>query len=184
MNKARTKITAMVFTAVFAAGLTPSAAFAHGGSSGNSGSSDHASSQEVVYEIVRSTARYNWLDRAIKDGYERVTDCIELPGVGAMGVHYAKSKLIDKKTDASKPEALVYMPVKYGNHEYYRLVAVEFLSTAKKAPVLGGVTFDSEAADSKAPYKHTLHAWVWKHNPAGVFAQWNPSISCPKEDTH
>ncbi|WP_253908550.1 hypothetical protein [Arthrobacter sp. H41] len=180
----KAKITAVMATAVLAAGLTPSAAFAHGGSSGNSGSSDYASSQRVVYEIFKSTVRYTWLDRAIKDGYERVTDCIELPGVGAMGVHYAKSKLIDDRTDASKPEALVYMPVKYGNYEVYRLVAVEFLSTAKKAPVLGGVTFDSEAADSQAPYKHTLHAWVWKHNPAGLFAQWNPSISCPKGDKH
>ncbi len=23
------------------------------------------------------------------------------------------------------------------------------------------------------------HAWVWKHNPAGVYADWNPLVSCP-----
>ena len=22
------------------------------------------------------------------------------------------------------------------------------------------------------------HAWVWKHNPAGMFADWNPEVSC------
>ncbi|WP_026549220.1 hypothetical protein [Arthrobacter sp. Br18] len=179
MDEARAKITAVVCTAVFAAGLTPSAAFAHGGSSGNSGSSGYASSREVAFKVLRATARYTWLDRALKDGYERVSECVELPGTGAMGVHYAKGKLIDEKIDATKPEALVYMPVKYGKYKVYRLVAAEFLSTAEEAPVLGGITFDSEAANSKAPYRHSLHAWVWKHNPAGMFAPWNPSISCP-----
>jgi len=23
------------------------------------------------------------------------------------------------------------------------------------------------------------HAWVWKHNPAGMFADWNPEVTCP-----
>lgn len=29
------------------------------------------------------------------------------------------------------------------------------------------------------PIHHDLHAWVWKHNPAGTFAQFNPRVSCP-----
>ena len=24
------------------------------------------------------------------------------------------------------------------------------------------------------------HAWVWKHNPAGTLAMWNPSVRCPR----
>jgi hypothetical protein len=23
-----------------------------------------------------------------------------------------------------------------------------------------------------------LHVWVWKHNPSGMFADWNPQVSC------
>ena len=23
-----------------------------------------------------------------------------------------------------------------------------------------------------------LHAWVWKENPGGVFASWNPKVNC------
>ena len=23
-----------------------------------------------------------------------------------------------------------------------------------------------------------MHAWVWKPNPAGMFADWNPEVSC------
>jgi hypothetical protein len=23
-----------------------------------------------------------------------------------------------------------------------------------------------------------LHVWLWKHNPSGLFADWNPNVSC------
>jgi hypothetical protein len=23
-----------------------------------------------------------------------------------------------------------------------------------------------------------LHAWVWKDNPSGIFADWNPRVTC------
>jgi hypothetical protein len=26
---------------------------------------------------------------------------------------------------------------------------------------------------------YVLHAWVWKNNPAGMFEDWNPDVSCP-----
>jgi hypothetical protein len=29
------------------------------------------------------------------------------------------------------------------------------------------------------PIHYDLHLWVGRHNPAGLFAQWNPAISCP-----
>lgn len=193
MNRTRARTTAVMATAVLAAGLTPSAAFAHDGSS-NSGSWKHESSREVVYEILKSTERYQSMERAIHDGYvtARPVHCVEVPGLGAMGVHFVKGALLDERIDASKPEALVYMPQtldKEGRPDQedkytdYRLVAVEFLSTARKAPVLGGVKFDSEPAGSTMPFKHSLHAWVWQDNPAGTFAPWNPSISCPVEKT-
>ena len=28
------------------------------------------------------------------------------------------------------------------------------------------------------PWHYDLHAWVIENNPAGMFSQWNPSISC------
>ena len=28
------------------------------------------------------------------------------------------------------------------------------------------------------PAFYSLHAWIWKHNPAGTFAMWNPDVSC------
>jgi hypothetical protein len=29
------------------------------------------------------------------------------------------------------------------------------------------------------PIHYDLHVWVVERNPAGVFAQWNPSVQCP-----
>ena len=26
---------------------------------------------------------------------------------------------------------------------------------------------------------YDLHVWLWKHNPSGLFAEWNPSVTCP-----
>lgn len=27
-----------------------------------------------------------------------------------------------------------------------------------------------------------LHVWVWKHNPNGMFEDWNPNVSCEHAD--
>jgi hypothetical protein len=26
---------------------------------------------------------------------------------------------------------------------------------------------------------YVLHAWIWKINPAGMFEDWNPNVTCP-----
>ena len=28
------------------------------------------------------------------------------------------------------------------------------------------------------PAFYLMHAWVWKDNPAGMFADWNPDVTC------
>ena len=28
------------------------------------------------------------------------------------------------------------------------------------------------------PAFYALHAWIWDHNPAGVFENFNPTVSC------
>jgi hypothetical protein len=29
------------------------------------------------------------------------------------------------------------------------------------------------------PAFYFMHAWIWKHNPAGIMADWNPEVTCP-----
>jgi hypothetical protein len=26
---------------------------------------------------------------------------------------------------------------------------------------------------------YVLHTWFWRNNPAGMFEDWNPTVSCP-----
>ncbi|CAN7495324.1 hypothetical protein [Arthrobacter sp. LjRoot14] len=178
-NRTKTGLMSMAAAAVLAVGMAPGAAVAHEGS-GHGGGSDKSddwksnSEQRKLVKTLRNvTDDYRWLDNAIDDGYKKITECIEKDGVGAMGFHYAKESLIDDKTQARKPEILVYMPNERGR---MKLVAVEFLSTAAERPELAGVDFDN----GPFPGTFALHAWVWKDNPDGMFAAYNPAHSCPK----
>jgi hypothetical protein len=28
------------------------------------------------------------------------------------------------------------------------------------------------------PIHYDLHVWLWKHNPSGLYAPWNPDATC------
>ena len=96
-----------------------------------------------------------------------------------MGIHYIKGSLLDANIDADHPEVLVYEPEANGK---LKLVALEYVSTVPQtlfgqsftktdlAPYLGG----PEATN----FAWTLHAWIWKPNPSGLFMPWNPAVTC------
>jgi hypothetical protein len=137
------------------------------------------------------TAPYHRLDAAIGAGYSLLTDaagiaCIDNPGVGGMGVHYVNGGLIgDPQERVGAPEALVYEPQANGR---LRLVAVEYVvfeadweaagNTAP--PALFGRQFELVGSPNRygLPPFYELHAWIWKHNPRGMFDDWNPRVSC------
>jgi hypothetical protein len=137
-----------------------------------------------------ATARYRHLEVAQHAGYALLTDaagiaCIDNPGVGAMGVHYVSGALVgDAAVDATTPEALVYEPQRNGR---MRLVALEYVvfqsawdAAHASPPRLFGQPFEAIPAGNRygLPPFYELHAWVWKHNPRGMFDDWNPRASC------
>jgi hypothetical protein len=85
----------------------------------------------------------------------------------------------------SQPELLVYEPRKNGDLE---LVAVAFVvrasawdPTHNSPPMLGDQVFEDKRVPdwSSPPFpNYELHVWVWKHNPNGMYATTNPSVSC------
>lgn len=130
--------------------------------------------------VRAATAKYHRVSVAEADGYVRVSECEEHPGLGAMGYHYMHPELAaDAEIVPTKPELLLYVPSRNG----LRLAAVEYFIAAAAAPdgasVLGR-TFDGpmEGHAPGMPVHYDLHVWLWKHNPAGMTAQWNPSLSC------
>jgi hypothetical protein len=134
----------------------------------------------------QGTAKYHDVHQAIKDGYHQVSACVMDPTKGVMGVHYLNDAYVkDPAITAAKPELLLYAPQTGGRLklvavEYFRPDADQNLSTDPDRPVLAGVKFDGpmEGHDPGMPRHYDLHVWVWTWNPAGVFAQFNPSIHC------
>lgn len=146
--------------------------------------SAHATSGLV--RIVRNST-YRFLDvrRAKSNGYAAFLGCTSGHDHGAMGLHYANGVLVgDGTLDANRPEVLVYEPLRNGK---LRLVAVEYLVIAEAwdaanstPPVLEGQLFHYEGSPNRygLPAFYGLHVWAWKANPSGMFASWNPRVSC------
>ena len=124
--------------------------------------------------------------------------------LGAMGIHYFRPDLLGitappnprvdgngTHTDFLKPAILIYEPQADGSLE---LVAVENLVFAKswyaagneRPPSFHGVEYDSMKDDPKTAIDeahmfephYDRHVWLYRENPNGVFAQFNPKVSC------
>ena len=137
--------------------------------------------------ITEATAAYRDSAAAIAAGYLPTDVCVELPGVGGMGYHYVHPQHIgDTNIDPTMPEVLVYAPDRNGRP---RLAAIEYLradadgdvATDEDRPTLFGEPFEGpmEGHEPGMPVHYDLHAWVWKNNPAGELAAWNPAVDCP-----
>lgn len=135
-------------------------------------------------QLRASLARYQRFEVAQDDGYVvDLTGCMEENGAG-MGHHFGKPELIfNDYAEALAPELLLYEPQENGR---MKLVGVEYiipfseLPDTEPAPSLNGVSFHRN-------YRFNvwaLHAWVFEHNPDGIFADWNPRITCAYATTN
>jgi hypothetical protein len=122
---------------------------------------------------------------------------------GAMGIHYMRPDLLQitaveprvdgtgTHTDFTRPAILIYEPQADGSLE---LVAVENLVFERAwhaagntgPPAFHGVAYDhmeddpatelDEAHGFEAHYDR--HVWIYRENPDGVFAPFNPAVTC------
>jgi hypothetical protein len=151
------------------------------------------SSQSGLSEVRAATAGYRNVEAAraagytleLKDVYKKA--CIanlNEPVAGAMGVHMVNPDLLDGVIDPLQPEALVYERKSDGSLKLAAVEYVAFKAAHRTQPKLFSVPFDSNLGSrffKPANPFWSLHAWVWKPNPStlgGVFAPWNPKVSC------
>ena len=145
-----------------------------------------------LQDAVRATASLHDIRQAQAAGYTVVVadlsgaTCIEQPGEGAMGIHYLDPTLLDGVIDATAPEALVYEPqpngkLKLGALEYLTMRSAWEAAGNSAPPSLFGQTFDLIESPNRygLPDFYALHAWIWRPNPSGIFAMWNPRVTCP-----
>ena len=96
-----------------------------------------------------------------------------------MGYHHVNRGYLAHDLVIEKPQILLYERMPDGD---YRLNGVEFILPYRLwprdsvAPILMGQTLHQED-NLKIWY---LHAWVWRDNPNGVFANFHPDVSCPE----
>lgn len=123
---------------------------------------------------------------------------------GGMGIHYFRPDLLGitappnprvngtgTYTDFNKPAILIYEPQNDGS---LQLIAVENLvfkkaweeAGHKSPPMYRGVSYNLMEDDpaTKIDEAHgfephyDLHVWIYRDNPKGMFAQFNPKVSC------
>jgi len=146
---------------------------------------DDTPGAEVSKELTalrRAMVKFHSLESAKAAGWStEITGCMSDAKAGGMGYHYGNPKLIDGSVRADEPELLLYAPEKDGG---MRLSAVEYIVplgawTAAKPPRL----FDHYFAVNSTFGVWALHAWAWENNPSGMFADWNPRVSCDDAPT-
>ena len=86
----------------------------------------------------------------------------------------------DLVVDPLQPEVLVYAP---GPDGQLRLVAVEWVARGSSSNPPGVAEPPSVLGMPMhilvpAVGFYIMHAWVWEPNPAGMFADWNPNVTC------
>lgn len=122
--------------------------------------------------------------------------------LGAMGIHFFRPDLlgitettprvngVGLHTDFTRPSILIYEPQADGSLE---LVAVENLVFKKawdaanaEMPSFHGVPYDYMVDDPATEIDeahmfephYDRHVWIYRENPNGVFAQFNPNVTC------
>lgn len=160
---------------------------------------DNGGSEQVkdLAGARRATATYHRLDVALTDGFgltpadapagAPLHECISNDqGPGAMGLHYINGAFAsDAVLDVTKPAALVYEPTKNGRTRLVGAEYVVFASAWEAAhpgewPTLFGrdLTYVPDGNRYELPAFYQVHAWLWKRNPHGMFADHNPRVSC------
>ena len=138
----------------------------------------------ALAQVRAATASYHDVATAEADGFVPSSPCVSNPaGPGAMGVHYVDMDRLATGFEPNRPEVLIYEPQADGR---MRLVGVEYVvldadqdpATDERPVFPGGVRFHAPHP-GPGPVMYTLHAYVWKNNPAGLFVDYNPRNSCP-----
>jgi hypothetical protein len=138
--------------------------------------------------------RYRDVIAAVHDGYLSTLGCVEYPQAGSegeiqyepggMGVHLLNLQYISPVLDPAKPQILIYQPV----GDSLRLTAAEWFVPVDAAggerPTIFGRELQGPMAGHpplmpEGLHHYDLHVWLWKNNPAGVFAPTNPTVKCP-----
>ena len=158
---------------------------------------------KALQQVARQLEAYKSVAYATSHGYVQGSACEAHPTLGTMGYHYVSPQLLGLTapvngrvngtgiyTGVTPPAILLYIPDGQGGLE---LAGIELLVFAaawdaanSQPPTYRGRAFNYMADNPNTPQDeahgfmphYDLHIWLFDHNPSGLYAQWNPSISC------
>ena len=137
-----------------------------------------------------------------------ICDTAEMMGqpaeLGVMGIHYLRPDLLGitgppnprvngtgTHTDFLKPAVLIYEPQADGSLQLLAVENLVFIAAWEAAgntapPSFQGVPYDRMADDPKTTIDeahmfephYDRHVWLYRENPRGIFAQYNPKATC------
>jgi hypothetical protein len=140
-----------------------------------------AAGQGDLGKLRAATVQYKDPAAAQAAGYdlrEGLDHCFNNPGTGGMGLHYINVDILDTTLEMLKPEAMVYHA---GADGRLKLGAVEYIVPAEpwdvdhtSPPSVLGQSFHL----NEQLGVYVLHVWLWRNNPAGIYEDWNPQVTC------
>jgi hypothetical protein len=140
-----------------------------------------SATEDWLRAIRVETARFHSTTLAQATGYVREDICVSAPGLGGMGYHWPNFSLVDPVFAPLHPEALLY---ERGANGKFHLIGLEYvvIDVGQPDPEFAGQPFDVGGVppleDAGVPH-FSLHLWLYKDNPSGLFAPFNPEVSCP-----
>jgi hypothetical protein len=166
-------------TALVLAGTATALLVPTGTAGADPGRHDRADTRGTVAQVRAAIAPYRDVDAAVAAGYGPVSGCESSPE-GGMGIHYLNPAFAAPgPVDPGQPAILLYAPGRDGE---LQLLGAEYWQPGRRAaaPTLGGEPFDGPMAGHAPgmPEHYDLHVWTEVANPAGVFAPWNPKVTC------
>lgn len=138
---------------------------------------------QAQVDASRAAAAKYWdVSVALAEGYEQLFDCTE-GGHGNMGQHFIHpGRAGDGKLVLEEPDVLMYEPHPDGTMQ---LVAMEYVVFeadlhGDTPPVFMGQELRRKTAVGTHPVDPfwEVHVWHWRHNPAGLFEDWNVHVTC------
>jgi hypothetical protein len=164
----------------------PSAHSGHGASSRAFNNGELTPEQkQAIAEVRNATTRFHHIAIATAPvaqgggGYieQFPAGCAASPE-GAQGFHYINWDLVDANVELLRPELVMYEP---GPNGQMKLVGVDYvvpLDLSSTPPTTPPTLLGVEFAPLPELGVWALHIWAQRPNPLGMFAPWNPKVSC------
>lgn len=119
-------------------------------------------------------------DVAVSAGWDTILgECVESP-MGGMGYHvHNMEQLANGHLNLLRPEVVLYSPTEDGSMEFggvEYIIPAELWDSPEPPQFLGRSLHFNPHVGPHGIW--ALHVWVGKHNPDGIFADFNPEVSC------